>query len=251
VLARLREADQTLESMASLRSLCPGRSHATPLTELAQQLLPRDVDSEIASAFAEGLSAIAWAMAENFPGNIFWDADYMANSLLNAAFRVIPASGGARSQPLHAAALRLRETCELVVSLHELFGMRSPLSFRYSHDFLYGFDWSRWVRRDPHARRSVGPFDREFLESMRRRGHELLELIEANDPQYPKLSSKTARNPFRFSREPEAEARLHCDLAKRGLVPVETWRADAVPRYGEPFSELRAERADELGLRRA
>ena len=74
-----------------------------------------------------------------------------------------------------------------------------------------------------------------------------MKLISENDAKYPRLEAGVMRNPFEFPREPEDEARLHEDLARRGLIPVEAWRFDAVPRFSEPFSDLRRERALSLG----
>jgi hypothetical protein len=95
---------------------------------------------------------------------------------------------------------------------------------------------------------SVGPFDRAFLEHLLRRGGEIIDLIRAGDDSYGPLREGEDRNPFRFAREPEAEALLHRDLATRGLIPVEAWRYDAVPRWDVKFSEERDARAAALGL---
>ena len=75
------------------------------------------------------------------------------------------------------------------------------------------------------------------------RGHELLALIAQRDEKYPPLADDRPRNPFGFSREPDAEVAIHRDLAARDLIPVEAWRWDAAPRFDRPFADLRRERA--------
>lgn len=230
-ILRLRAADETQKARSPLLSLCPDRQLATPLAVLGQTLLSRDVAAERAAAFAEGLARIAEAIGRNFPGNIFWDLDFVAATLSCLA------------EPRAMTTL-----ADAIVELNDLFGSQTPIRFRYAHDFIYGFDWAKWVTRDPKNRKDVGPFTLEFLQSMRDRGSELLDLIAHDDPKYPKLPPGQDRNPFRFAREPAAEQLLHEDLARRGLLPVETWRVDAAPVWTRPFAELRDERARALGL---
>ena len=131
-----------------------------------------------------------------------------------------------------------------------LYGMRSPVRFQYVHDFTYGYDWAKWVRRSPRDRSHVGPFELDFLRYSRRRGHELLALIARDDAEYPSLPDDRPRNVFRFSRDPDEEILLLRDLASRDLLPVEAYRTDASPRWDRPFAELRDERALALGLPR-
>jgi hypothetical protein len=118
------------------------------------------------------------------------------------------------------------------------------------HDFIYGFDWARWVRRDPGARLDTGPFSLRFLEQIETRGRDILTLIEADDAHYPKLSGPGARNPFSFSRDPDEELALYRRLAERGSIPVEAWRLDAQPDASRDFDRLREEAAESLGLAR-
>jgi hypothetical protein len=67
-------------------------------------------------------------------------------------------------------------------------------------------------------------------------------------PTYPTLRDERPRNPFPFSREPDAELALHRALAASGEIPVEAWRADARPQWRRDYAELRIARARELGL---
>ncbi|MBF0238620.1 MAG: ATP-binding protein, partial [SAR324 cluster bacterium] len=41
-----------------------------------------------------------------------------------------------------------REIEKKMIMLQELFGIQSPLKFRYVHDFMYGYDWIKWVQKD-------------------------------------------------------------------------------------------------------
>lgn len=234
----LRAADRALEArVGSPRSVAPGRRRATPLADLGDQLLARDEEPRAALAFADAAVALVTAQLECFPGNLFWDADLAAAALL--ALARADAAGGT------AELVRVRDA---LVGLHRAFGGAAAIQFRYTHDFVYGYDWARWVRKGPPARAAVGPYDAAFVVAMQERGRELLQLIAADDPKYPRLARGVARNPFWWSREPEHEARLLAALAERGLVPVEAWRADASPRADRDYSALREEQARALGI---
>ena len=226
-LELLRAADARLDAvLIERRSLGPGRTRATSLEDIGHALLGSVAEPD---ALARDLVRIAEAVHRAFPGNLFWDFDFLAACLAKA-------EAGVRG-----------EMTERIVALQDRFGLSSPICFRYVHDFMYGFDWARWVQKAPDSRRGVGPFDLVFLSYLDRRGGELVKLISENDAKYPRLEAGVMRNPFEFPREPEDEARLHEDLARRGLIPVEAWRFDAVPRFSEPFSDLHRERALSLG----
>lgn len=220
-------------------TLDPERERASSFEQLGHTLLPRTTQlaDGSATALSEGLASVVTAVLTHFPDNLLWDLDHLAASILREASRD-PASA-----PAHLAA-----SFAEVVELHALFGRATAIRFRYVHDLVYGFDWAKWVRRDPAARRRVGPFDLEFLKSMRARGAELLALIAEDDATYPQLTGEGARNPFAFSREPEDELALHRDLARRGLVPVRAWTFDDTPVWDLAFAEQRAARARVLGL---
>ena len=207
-------------------SLCPGRASPTPLRALGLALLPPDVDSGRAWAWAQGLVDVAQAQRDHFPDTIFWDQDLLAASLL-------------RLPSLDA----LRGAVADICALQAQFGRRSELCFRYTHDFNYGYDWSRWVAREPAARAHVGPFDPPFLAYMKQRGGELVELIAADDAKYHKLPPGTPRNPFGFSREPADERALLRALAAQDLIPARAWDPHDQPRWGAHFAEGRAKLA--------
>jgi hypothetical protein len=221
----LLEAQDARVAAAPQESLCPGRARPTPLRALGLALLPPDVDPARALAWAQGLVEVAQAQREHFPDTIFWDQDLLAASLL-------------RLPSLDA----LRQVAADIRALQAQFGRRSELCFRYTHDFNYGYDWSRWVAREP-ARAQVGPFDPPFLAYMKQRGGELVELIAADDAKYHKLPPGTPRNPFGFSREPAAERALFRALAAQDLIPARAWDPHDQPRWGARFAEARAELA--------
>lgn len=238
-LETLRGADAELAASGVIRrSLCPERRLATSLLDLGVRLRS-EVPCGCEEAFASGLGSIANAELRNFPENIFWDFDFTASSLLREARDAV--------EPAH----HLSHACALIVELQDLFGSATEIRFRYGHDFIYGFDWAKWVRKEPATRAQVGPFDLEFLRFLHHRGHELLELIADDDAKYPTLRTAEPRNPFQFSREPADEANLHQSLARDHLLPVESWLTDARPVWDKPFQRLRRERAEQLGLGKA
>jgi hypothetical protein len=238
---RLDRVDQKLALERRL-SLHPERARASSLRELSDRSLKRDDTAALKQKFAECLSAIALSIAEHFPENIFWDLDFLAASLVEQARRATEAGGE------NAGLLRLDETTQLLVEVQARYGAASPIRFRYVHDFIYGYDWARWVAREPGTRTAIGPYDPVFVRRMRDRSKELLELIAANDDTYPTLEKNVARNPFGFSREPAAETALLLELARAELIPVEAWRSDPVPNWNRPYGELRERQARELGL---
>ncbi len=212
-------------------SLAPDRDHAKRLVELVPSA---SLDEDVRMAVARGLVAIGIAIHRNFPDNLFCDLDFVLEILER---------GGA----LHGGSWVL-ETCHAIESLHDLFGNNTTIQFRYVHDFLYGFDWARWVMRDREAHAGIGPFDPIFLAYARKRGAELIQLIAQNDAKYPRLLSGEHRNPFPFSRDPRTEAMLLRDLAVRGWIPVEVWRRGAQPDWNRQYTAERERRARELGV---
>lgn len=249
VHAHLRATSEALERGVGgpLRTLDPARELATPLVEVHHRALAH-LDPELAphldELVAEGLCALALAQLDAFPGNLFWDLDLIALAIVDQARALEP----------DPAAACVVDRFERMVDLQRLYGRATPINFSYVHDFVYGFDWAKWVAREPSVHADVpAPFSLRFLDHMDTRGRELIELIARDDHKYPSLPDDEARNPFPFSREPEAEIRLHRELARRELIPVPTWSADALTldwstRWREPFQARRVEVAGELGL---
>ncbi|WP_437590165.1 ferrochelatase [Sorangium sp. So ce1000] len=214
-------------------SVAPDRPCAPTPVALIEQIVDGSEDTERARAFARGLGEVICAVADNFPDNIFWDLDYLACCLWQAGSA--PAIG---------------DFARRVVSLCLGFGNKSKLRFRYAHDFLYGYDWARWVMRKPDERAGVGPFDVAFFDYLDGRQRALVELVASNDRKYSQLNGREYRNPFSFIREPHEESQLHCLLAQVDLIPLKAWRLDGERRWDLPFTDLRAKLADRLGLSR-
>jgi hypothetical protein len=209
-------------------SLDPRARRATLLVTLAESLVAR---ARAPEAFVNGLARVAESQVEHFPGNIFWDFDAFAAHLATLAED------------------ELEETVRISNELMARFGMRSPIRFRYVHDFMYGFDWARWVKRRPEVRKHVPPFGLAFLRYTHERGAELLALIAEDDEKYPRLDEDVvARNPFGFLREPREETRLLRHLAEQGCVPVRAWALEPEAAWEGQFSERREEVARALGL---
>jgi hypothetical protein len=213
-------------------TLDPGRSRATPLHDVVSALAEPPERPHLAAV----ASAVAAAELDSFPENVLWDFDFYLASIHEEA----------REAPSYVA--HLERVTEITVGLMHLYGQQSTIRFRYVHDFMYGFDWARWVRRGSGSRASAGPFSLLFLQQIETRGRDILTLIEADDDVYPKLSGSGSRNPFSFSRDPDEELRLYRCLAERRCIPVEAWRIDAQPDASRDFDALREDVAASLGL---
>ena len=235
--ALLRATDETLDHHAwGRRSLAPGRGPSRSLLAVCEALATADDTEATLIKLAEGLAAVALAQLHSFPDNLCCDFDLLVAHTLRRA--------RASADPAATVHVRLAQICRL----QQLYGRDTAIRFRYVHDFVYGFDWAKWVGRDPDLRGAVGPFDREFLDHLERRAHQLLGLICDDDAVYGSIPDDQARNPFPFSREPAAELRIHDDLAARGLIPVAAWDPLAAPDWRRPYAALRVERAAALGL---
>ncbi len=213
-------------------SLDPGRTTASSPTELVSAL----ADSHQLPHLASAAAAVAEAQLRSFPENLFWDFDFYLASIHRDASAASDYTG------------YLEEVTRITVGLMTLYGQQSVIRFRYVHDFMYGFDWARWVRHDPDARNGIAPFGIDFLRRTESRGREILKLIKADDDWYPKLAEGAARNPFPFSREPEQELSLYRLLAERDCVPTKAWRIDAQADSSRDFDALREDLAASLGL---
>lgn len=236
-LSRLEELDEAMQrTSGGGESLDPVGRPATSLVVLVESIAEDEAEAT-RDAFAEALALVVEAQLRSFPDNLLYDFDFLAAELWRQAHRE-------GSEPIHELRARAAKLAEVEL----LFGRETSIQFRYVHDFSYGFDWARWVAREPDARASIGPFDSELLCSILERGAQLLALIEADDAEYPRLPPGQPRNPFTFVREPEEELRLMRSLAADDLIPVRAWDVNERPRWNRPFSRLRRERAAELGL---
>ena len=208
-------------------SLCPDRTLATRFTELERSVVRPNLTPDLTALLTSTLEEVVDSMLRHFPGNIFWDFDFFVASVVRQAL--------VEKDPAHFLKLFGKK----VVTLMRLFGKGSDIHFRYLHDFSYGFDWARWVQKEPEARQFVQPFSLTFLDYLCERGRELLQLIAADDQKYHRIADDSYRNPFAFSRQPTEEAHLLTQLSRRQLLPLEAWKGNAIPVWNKPFERLR------------
>lgn len=232
-LDRLGAQDTALQAKVTRwRSLDPTREHAHTLREVAAHLLPQIPDAATTEAFATALIDISNSMYLHFAATLFWDFDMFAAAMVR------------QNRTPEAMHIYAQTVCEMMAA----FGRRTNIAFMYTHDFIYGFDWSRWVLREPDKRKHIHPYDLVFVHRMIRRAQELEALIAQDDEKYPKIAGGAARNPFSFNREPEYELPLFCRLAREQLLPVEAWHYDGVTRWEKPYTHIRAEVAADMGI---
>ena len=218
-------------------SLHPHQCLATSFTSLGEAIAQTTYPPPLVILFGDTLRDILEAILRNFPKNIFWDFDFFVTSVLKQASVAEP-----------GADCFLLEFNRKIVSLMELFGNQSSIRFRYLHDFMYGFDWAKWVQKEPQHRHQIAPFSLRFLDYLLHRGQEILQLIDERDRKYHRLDDNSYRNPFGFSREPSDEAYLLIHLAQRNLIPIAAWHYDALPVWSKPFHQTREAVSKELFL---
>ncbi|BAZ30946.1 hypothetical protein NIES4074_34140 [Cylindrospermum sp. NIES-4074] len=226
------------QQSVSLLSLNPHKNLMTSFTELGSLIFENTTDIQLISAIQKTLESIVYAQMQNFPENLFWDFDFMVSNMLKQALL-----------KEHSAVEFLESFGEKMVLLTQMFGINTDIHFRYVHDFIYGFEWARWVQKDPQNRADIAPFDLIFLDYLLNKGKELLQRISLNEVTYYKLSDTGYRNPFTFSREPEDERLLLTSLAKEQLIPVAAWNWNAQPVWNKPFQQMREELSLKLNIR--
>ncbi|MGB3652801.1 MAG: hypothetical protein WBA41_16520 [Rivularia sp. (in: cyanobacteria)] len=224
------------QQVAKPLSLNPNKSLITSFTDLEAKIIQQSSDVYLIAMLGDTLQRILDALLHNFPENIFWDFDFIVSSMLKQALSS------------DAAVDILEDFGNKIVLLMDMFGRESEIRFRYVHDFMYGFDWARWVNKKPKSRASLEPFCIHFLDDLLCRGEEILQSIKEDDEKYPQISNKRYRNPFCFSREPEDECRLLTYLADRSCIPVAAWEWDTVGVWDKPFYQLREEASLKLNI---
>lgn len=218
-------------------SLNPHKNFATSFVELGSLATEITRDTIVIKATSNSLKNIVYAQLVNFPENIFWDFDFLVRSILTQA---LSANGGA---------IRFLERfTEKIVNLLNIFGNRGIIRFRYVHDFMYGFDWAKWVSKEPDTRAVTDPFCVSFLDYLSNRGKEIIQLISANDSKYHPVSSSSYRNPFAFCREPESERRLLKYMAEEELIPVAAWDWNTRTVWDKSFQDIRQELSAQLNI---
>ncbi|MBW4571040.1 MAG: hypothetical protein KME31_24395 [Tolypothrix carrinoi HA7290-LM1] len=217
-------------------SLNPQKTLATSFVELGSLVTEKTNDIQLITFLQNSLKQIISAYLDNFPENIFWDFDFLVSSMFRQALVA------------NDAVDFLKCFGNKIVSLLELFGSESEIRFRYVHDFIYGFDWARWVQKKPETRATEEPFSLNFLDYLLAKGEKILQLICDDKANYYKPCDKGYRNPYCFSREPEDERRLLSYLAVNQLIPVTAWNWNAQPVWNKPFQQLREELSLKLNI---
>ncbi|MEH2022264.1 hypothetical protein [Nostoc sp.] len=230
--------DQILaQQSVNLLSLSPQKTLITSFAELGNVITKKNTEIQIITTINETLESIVRTQLQNFPENIFWDFDFLVSSMLRQA---LTADNGAVNF--------LKIFGEKMVCLTEMFGNKTEMRFRYVHDFIYGFEWARWVQKEPQKRAHIEPFSLLFLDYLLVKGKELLQRINHGQVGSYKLCETGYRNPFTFSREPEDEYRLLTYLAEEQLIPVAVWNWNASPVWNKPFQEMRQQLALKLNI---
>ncbi|MFN6530109.1 hypothetical protein [Nostoc sp. ChiSLP03a] len=225
------------QQSVKLLSLSPKKTLITSFAELGNSITKQNTDIQIITTIQETLESIVRTQLQNFPENIFWDFDFLVSSMLRQALNAD-----------EGAIPFLKAFGEKMVCLTEMFGNKTEMRFRYVHDFMYGFDWARWVQKEPHNRAHVEPFSLVFFDYLLAKGKELLQRINHGQVISYKLCDTGYRNPFTFSREPEDEYRLLTCLAEEQLIPVAAWNWNANPIWNRPFQEMRQQLALKLDI---
>ena len=209
-------------------SLNPHKSLSTSFAALGNVIFQTTDDLQLIKVFRDILEGIVQSILRNFPENIFWDFDFLVISMLRQA--LVSEKG---------AEYFLKSLDEKIELLMDLFGNKSEIRFRYLHDFIYGFDWAKWVQKEHKTRKLIEPFSPIFLDYLLSRGQEILQLICSGDCHYNHVSENLYRNPFYFSREPKDEIRLFTYLARQKLIPIAAWDCNVSPVWNKPFHQMR------------
>ncbi len=225
------------QQSVNLLSLNPQKRLITSFAELGDLINAQNPNIELFTTLQETLINIVSIQLQNFPENIFWDFDFLVSSMFRQA---LVADEG--------AIVFLKTFGEKMGSLIEMFGTKTEIRFRYVHDFMYGFEWARWVQKEPQKRAYIEPFSLVFLDYLLVKGKEILQRINHGQVTSYKLCDTGYRNPFTFSREPEDEYRLLTCLAQEELIPVPVWNWNASPVWNKPFQEMRQQLALELNI---
>jgi hypothetical protein len=226
------------QASVNLFTLNPHKKSITSFVELGNLITKETRDSQIITTLIHTLEIIVCAQLRNFPENIFWDFDFMVSGVLRQALA-----------EQDCAIAFLEKFAQKMVSLTELFGIQSEIRFRYVHDFIYGFEWARWVQKVPAKRAKIEPFSLTFIDYLLDKSQELKQRIHQGRSQNYNLCAEGFRNPFSFSREPKDEYLLFTHLAQQKLIPVPTWSWNAVPIWNQPFGDLREELALKLNIK--
>lgn len=237
-----KELDIKINQLVKDRhSVSPNRQGSSHLTYVIEQFDSGNTKNYSIEYLYIVMEGVVDSILENYPENIFWDLDFLASNMFTKI------QEEETNTVKEKVASRYRQKLR---DIFQLFGNKTDINFRYIHDFIYGFDWCKWVRSSQSniEIKMLDPFGICFLDSIEKRGLEILELIAKNDENYVSLDSGVYRNPFTFSRGTEDEIRLFEDLAKTGDIPVPGWQAYGEVQYKKDYSLIRNQRAKALKI---
>ncbi|WP_053404703.1 hypothetical protein [Persicobacter sp. CCB-QB2] len=217
------------------KSVDPGKNTATSFAALAEKTALEFPDFHHFQELALLCRDLIQSQYQHYPQNIFYDYDLMVREIVKMTF--------ASDHPTHF----LRKMDELLVQLMGIFGGNTTINFQFVHDFTYGFDWAKWVAKNPQERKQIPPFHPEFLKAMVNRGKEMLELIKINDQKYHQLQPQQGfRNPFSYQRDPENEESLMRQLFAHGMIPVPLWDWNGQAHWEMDYQEARKQMAQKI-----
>jgi hypothetical protein len=222
--------------LRSKKTLSPKRKHAFDQSKFEESLRSFNLQNEEWNFVEDFLISIVESIQFNFPHNIFFDIDYLS-------FEVINQCKSTNTDFLEQLDLKRKK----LISIFELFGKDSKIKFRYIHDFIYGFDWLKWMLEKRNPMENQSPYGNDFLNYISSRGAELVLLIDQNDVKYPDLMEEY-RNPFLFSRTPIEEEKLHRVLQETDSLPISSWDIFAIPKFDKNYSSIRTQTAHSLGI---
>ncbi|TGN14038.1 hypothetical protein [Leptospira ilyithenensis] len=222
----------------SRRTLCPAKNQVTRFEEIGNQISDLLQNETNWKYSAEVTSKIVHSVMDHFPENIFWDFDYMIMKIVNNS--IDPEQDFLQSMSL---------TAGKILNIFSIFGKNSAIKFRYIHDFIYGYDWLKWILEKKQPGDETDPYGVCFLDYIGHRGMEMISLVGKNDTNYPELNGEY-RNPFLFSRSDEDEINLLTNLARSGNIPIEAWDRYANPKSDRNYSKIRLERSEQMGIQR-
>ncbi|WCL50907.1 hypothetical protein [Leptospira sp. GIMC2001] len=229
--------DETFDSKVKNRfSLNPDMITANSFYCIFDNLIQDKTDLDLLIIFAEKFATIIDSILINFPKSIFWDFDYFCKSLMS------------EKQSIEDWKSEFDQRLELILSINERFGCKSSIRFQYYHDFLYGFDWFKWMNLENRESSKADPFGIEFLSYINNRGKEMEVLIEKNSEEYGQIEDHSFRNPFYFTRTDNDEMLLMRNLASNDELPLQTWKLYPNLECKKDYSEIRNKRAFELNI---
>jgi hypothetical protein len=229
----------------ALYSLNPKEQYASSFSSIGRDLLEMTDHGEIVKTVGVHLTRIIEAQFIHFPENIFWDFNTLAGYMVQQAEDVYQETAGSEYDDTFRF---INLYTSMVIKLWAKFGKHSTIRFRYVHDFIYGFDWAKWVAQSPKERSNIHPLSMRYMKRMMERGEELQHLIARNDEEYHQLSGDEYRNPFAFHRHADEEMTTLKMLAQQDYIPLKSWLYNTTPAWNKEYATIRTQTALDLGF---